>query len=250
MPTNTPTGDGESAPSRDTGLIARLREIVSGPLKLLPEALQAVPAVKYALATLAVAGCVAVGIGYFKNPRVALVAMLVGFTLMGLMVIFARVAKLPGRALKVPAVVFAWSCLLLFMVWAAGMTASVFAGWPLKISLFSDEDDDPFALIVPEKAVAAMMTPPDSPYAVTIAGKPIPLHREGLLIGEVRSLPEGQRERYRSLVEAGEPARYHAKLSSKLVRSVEVTYEGKPCKRPDLDPEEQQVWVLELESCP
>ncbi|HTL31807.1 MAG TPA: hypothetical protein VL326_01715 [Kofleriaceae bacterium] len=248
MPTTTPS-NGSAPAAPDSGVLARLREIVSGPLKLLPEAIQAVPAVKYALATLAVAGCVAVGVGYFKNPKVALVAMIVGFVLMGLMVIFARVAKLPGRALKLPAVVFAWTCLLLFIVWGAGMTSSVFVGWPLKLSLFSSDDDTPFALIVPDKEAVAMMTPPRTPFVVTIEGNAIELHSEGVLIGDIKSLPDDTRERYRSLVQAGEPERYRVKLSNKIVNSVKVTYDGKPCRRPDLNPEGQKLWVLALDSC-
>jgi len=252
MATTTPPGTGESPPSGQSGeLLARLREIVTGPLKLLPEAIQAVPAVKYALAALAVAGCVAVGAGYFENPRLALIGMIVGLTLMGLMVIFARVAKLGVKQLTIPAIIFAWFCLLLFIIWGLGMTLSVFAGWPLKLSLFSsDPVADPFAIVVPDEDAVAMMTPGHrSPFAIEIEGHARELPREGILVGNVKSIPSEQREEYRRLVPEGEPLRYRVKLSEKVVNSIKLTYDGKSCKAPDLDPEEQQVWVLKFEYC-
>jgi hypothetical protein len=111
-----------------------------GPLEALPTAIKNVPSVKYGLGTLGVAGCVAAALGYFKSPQIAIVGIIAGFALMGLMFIFAKVAALGPRPMHWPAVIFVWFCLLLFICWAGAMTTSVFFGHPLKISLFSSNE--------------------------------------------------------------------------------------------------------------
>ena len=134
QPTTTPEHPSDMTRNVDEkSFWGRVGDLVNAPLKFLPAAMRAVPAVKYALAVMAVAGRVAVAMSYFKSPQLALVATIAGIALMGLMVIFAQAA---AHTHALPATIFIWVCLLLFIVWASGMTASVFLGWPLKLSIF------------------------------------------------------------------------------------------------------------------
>jgi hypothetical protein len=114
--------------------------LVNAPLKFLPAALREVPAVKYALAVLAVAGCVAVAMSYFASPQSALAALIVGLILMGVMVVFAKAASADGKH-TLAAAIFIWFCLLLFIVWAAGMTTSAFGGWPIELSILDGANE-------------------------------------------------------------------------------------------------------------
>lgn len=244
--------------SAENGFFQRLRQIASGPLKLLPEAIQAVPAVKYALAGLAVAGCVAVAIGYFKDARLALIATIAGLGLMGVMLIFAKAAKLNARLLKGPAVVFVWFSLMLFVVWAGGMTLSAFAGWPVKISLFGstpppshvseDSPHEAFLIIVPDEEALAMMSEP-SPFSILIGTRRIPLGKEGVVIGPARQIPEDIRAEYRQYIGMNEPTRARMELNANLIKSMQITYEGRPCKGPDISAMEQRLWVLHFDAC-
>lgn len=132
---------GLKAPGADTqkepqSLWSRLKSATRDPLSILPAAIQAVPAVKYAVGVLGVAGCAAVALGYFKDPKIALVGTIAGIGLMGLLFLFSQAATLKSSSIRIPALLFVWCCLVLFVVWAGGMTTSVFVGWPLHIEFF------------------------------------------------------------------------------------------------------------------
>lgn len=110
------------------------------PLNVLPEAIKRVPALRYALGALGLLGCVAAALGYFNSPKLALIGAVAGLAVMCLMLIFSKLADLK-EGFQLPAMVFLWVCLLLFITWAGCMTTSVFFGFPLKMSLFAEASE-------------------------------------------------------------------------------------------------------------
>ena len=228
--------------------------VFTGPLRLLPVAIRAVPAVRYALATLAVTGCVAAAIGYLRDARLALIGTIAGLGLMALMVIFSHVAKLEGSIMRRPAIVFVWFSLALFVVWAGGMTTSVFVGFPLHISLFAraeQADGPPFALIVPDEASVLMMSPgKPSPFTLTIGSASLALPATGLLIGTIADLPGAARDEYRHHVTEGQPVRHRVAFDREVARSLKVAYQGHPCRDPELADPEQTTWLVRFAECP
>ncbi len=107
---------------------------MEGLIRFIGEAVRAVPAVKYAVGVGGVLAVVALIFTWMKfEPRIALISGVVMFLLMGLLVVFARVAALPHSILTAPAVVFTWFILLMFMLFVVAMFLSVFIGWPLRL---------------------------------------------------------------------------------------------------------------------
>ncbi len=111
------------------------------PLKLarefLREAVEAVPAVKYALAVGGVASVVAIVIGRFGlglDPRVAVIGAVVMIILMVVMLIFARGTDAAGETFRWPILVLTWSVLVLFIATSGCLFTSVFFKWPLNLN--------------------------------------------------------------------------------------------------------------------
>ena len=104
------------------------------PSQFLAQAIRAVPAVKYALGIGGVVAAVAIVYSFKIDSRVAFVGTLVMLVLMGVLVIFARMSSLPGHRLNLPALVFTWFVLLLFMALSGSLFASVFFQKPLDLS--------------------------------------------------------------------------------------------------------------------
>src|ERR1700686_84939 len=89
------------------------------PLRILQDAIKAVPAVKYALGVAGVASAVALVRVLGISLMVAFggtVAMLLPMTIL---VVFARLASLAEGLLRLPALVLTWFSLLLLMVVSA-----------------------------------------------------------------------------------------------------------------------------------
>lgn len=229
--------------------IVSVREMFAGPLRLLPAAIQQVPAVRYALAAIAVAGCVAAALSYFHDPRLAVPGIVAGLALMGLMVVFAQVARLGGKAMRAPAVVFVWCCLVLFIVWSAAMTTSVFAGWPLHISLFGPARQDSAILIVPDAEAVAMMPPQRSPFTVSVAGRSIPLAPVGVLIGATKGVPDTLRAVYRTHVPDGEPVELRIAYTPEIAGSIVVRYDDKVCKPHPPGSSQDTLWLIRFDEC-
>lgn len=102
-------------------------------VQFLREAVRAVPAVRYALGVGGVAAVAAIVYSFRLNPGFALVGTVITFVLMGVLLIFARASALAGIKLQLPALVFAWFTLLLFMATSTLLFTGVFIGKPLNL---------------------------------------------------------------------------------------------------------------------
>jgi hypothetical protein len=91
-------------------------------MRVLKEAIKAVPAVKYALGVAGVMAALALGTALFKTPQAALLGAVPMILLMVLLLVFAAGARLRG-ALRLPALFLTWAVLVLF-VGAASLTVS------------------------------------------------------------------------------------------------------------------------------
>jgi hypothetical protein len=74
--------------------------------------------------------------------RVSLFAAIGTLLLMVVMVVFARLSTSAAVNFKLPVQVLTWFALLLLMVWAGGLTSSVFAGWPIRGLMIGWSTDD------------------------------------------------------------------------------------------------------------
>ncbi len=99
------------------------------------EAVQAVPAVKWAVGVGGIAAVVAlISTPVFGlPPKLAAVGVSVMLVLMVLLVIFAQAAKFK-KDLVAPAKVFTWFCLFLFMAASSLLLTSAFFDWPRPLS--------------------------------------------------------------------------------------------------------------------
>jgi len=99
------------------------------------EAINAVPAVKWAMGVGGVAAVFAlISMPVFGlQPKAAFIGVSVMFIFMGVLVIFARAANF-SEELRTPARVFTWFILCLFMVSTTLLLTSAFFGWPRELS--------------------------------------------------------------------------------------------------------------------
>lgn len=104
------------------------------PTQFLHEAVKAVPAVKYALGIGGVVATIAIVYSFKVDPRVAFFGTLVMLVLMGVLVVFARMASLASAAMHLPALVFTWFILLIFMAVSISLFTSVFYREPLDLA--------------------------------------------------------------------------------------------------------------------
>lgn len=104
------------------------------PIHVLRQSILAVPAVKYALGVAGIIAAVAVVYAFRIDARVAFVGAIVMFVLMGVLVVFARMASLAGPRLLLPAQVLSWFTLLLFIAVSVSLFGSVFLHRPLDLS--------------------------------------------------------------------------------------------------------------------
>lgn len=100
------------------------------PMRLLNQAVQAVPAVKYALGVAGVTAVVALVGALRIGFAEALFGTLATFVFMVLLVIFARLVRAPSQALTLPVTVMMWSFMLLAIASAVLTSTAVFFGWP------------------------------------------------------------------------------------------------------------------------
>lgn len=107
---------------------------MTAPLQFLREAIRAVPAVKYALGVGGVVAAIAIVYSFNLSPRFAFFGTLIMFILMGVLVIFARMVSLPGTHLALPALVFTWFTLIIFMAVSITLFTSVFFRQPVNLT--------------------------------------------------------------------------------------------------------------------
>jgi hypothetical protein len=102
------------------------------PTWFLREAIRAVPAVRWALAIGGVLAVPAIVFTWYKTKdlRVLALCVIVMLFLMMVMVIFAKAAGQPDSVFHLPALVFTWFCLLLFIAISCVLFGSIFLGHP------------------------------------------------------------------------------------------------------------------------
>jgi hypothetical protein len=105
----------------------------STPQSVLKQAINAVPAVKYALGVGGIISVIAIVRGFGIDFRVALWGAVVMLVLMTVLLIFAKASSRPQSAFKGPAFIHTWFSLLLFMATATALFLSVFFGKPLDL---------------------------------------------------------------------------------------------------------------------
>jgi hypothetical protein len=98
---------------------------------VLQQAIQAVPAVRYALGIAGVVAALAIASTLSGGSRTAIIGAVVMILLMVFLVIFARVSKLGAKPLQTPAVVLTWFVLALVIVLSFFTVSSLFFKWPL-----------------------------------------------------------------------------------------------------------------------
>jgi hypothetical protein len=64
-------------------------------------------------------------------PPLGVIAMFVG---MVVLVVFVALAKFKAKQFQIPATVFMWICLALFIIWAVLLTTSVFFNFPKPVN--------------------------------------------------------------------------------------------------------------------
>ena len=102
----------------------------SGPMQILRTAISAVPAVRYALGVAGIIAAAALVKELFSSTQAALLVAAAMLALMALLLVFAAATKLAPGFLQMPALVFTWAILILFVM-SSGLTVlSVFFGWP------------------------------------------------------------------------------------------------------------------------
>lgn len=102
-------------------------------LSFLREAIKAVPAVRYALGVGGIAATVAIIVSFRIDPLVAFVGTVLILVLMGVLVVFARMTALAGPLMMMPALVFTWFTLIMFMTVTVLLCTSVFAAKPVDL---------------------------------------------------------------------------------------------------------------------
>ena len=105
----------------------------STPSSFLKQAINAVPAVKYALGVGGIISVIAIVRGFGIDFRVALWGTVVMLVLMTVLLVFAKASSRPQSAFKGPAFILTWFSLLLFMATATALFLSVFFGKPLDL---------------------------------------------------------------------------------------------------------------------
>ena len=88
---------------------------ITTPISFLREAIRAVPAVKWALGVGGIMAVIAIVYSFQISPRVAVIGTLIMFLFMGVLVVFARASALGNSVIALPALVFTWFVLLVFM---------------------------------------------------------------------------------------------------------------------------------------
>jgi hypothetical protein len=109
-------------------------ELNSAPISFLGRAIKAVPAVRYALGVGGVIAVIAVVVSFKIDLKVAVFGAVIMFILMTILLVFANLAGAASASFRVPAFVFAWFCLILFMATAITFFGCVFFGRPLDLT--------------------------------------------------------------------------------------------------------------------
>jgi hypothetical protein len=107
--------------------------LTPSPSSILGRAIQAVPAVKYALGVAGVVSVVAIVVGGWKiDPRVAVFGFIIMIVLMAVLAVFSNISAV-GPVLATPLIVLVWASVLIFIAIALALFLSVFFDWPVPL---------------------------------------------------------------------------------------------------------------------
>ena len=107
---------------------------VSLPIQILREAIQAVPAVKYALGIAGIVSVIAI-VGAMKiDLRIAFLGVVVMLILMSALVVFARASVMVSKAFIFPALVLVYFAVAFVIVTPSILLMSVFFGYPRNLT--------------------------------------------------------------------------------------------------------------------
>ncbi|MEE9553496.1 MAG: COR domain-containing protein [candidate division Zixibacteria bacterium] len=104
------------------------------PITFIREAIKAVPATKYALGIGGIVSVISVVGSFGLDLKVAGFGAIVMLVLMAILVIFARMTGLVRDSLKIPALIFTWFTLILFMATSTFLCTSIFFKWPVNLA--------------------------------------------------------------------------------------------------------------------
>ncbi len=106
--------------------------VKGSPLDLIREAIKAVPAVKYALGVAGVAAALALAVAML-DLRVAAFGTVIMFAMMVVLVLFAKLASIASKDLRLPVLVLTWAMLVLTLAVAVFLVTSIFFQRPLDL---------------------------------------------------------------------------------------------------------------------
>lgn len=123
-------GRDEQSPNSTTGSPGG---ISLSPYAILKDAVQAVPAVKYALGVLGIVAAITI-VGVFQmDYRVAVLGTIVTFVLMVVLVVFAKLTRAAPKRFVAPVLILMWTFLLLTVGTACLLFTSVFFKFPVDL---------------------------------------------------------------------------------------------------------------------
>ncbi len=105
----------------------------AGPLAFLREAIQAVPAVKYALGVGGVVSLIAIVGSFGISYRVAVIGFPIILILMVLLVVFAKLADAKPQYFLVPLVALTWISIVAMVATVTLLFTGVFFKWPVDL---------------------------------------------------------------------------------------------------------------------
>jgi hypothetical protein len=104
-----------------------------GPIKVLKEAIKAVPFVRYALGVAGIGAAVMITLGLLKDPKIAFFGIVIMLGLMSVLAVFSKVARNIPRILGL---VLIWSVTLLFIGILVSLVTSFVFGVPATLATY------------------------------------------------------------------------------------------------------------------
>lgn len=101
-----------------------------GPMGVLREAIKAVPALRYGLASVGIVAAVVVALKLASDVKVAMFGVMAAIVIMVVVVVFARLASPHTKNRHATEFVLLWYALIMFMTITTLSVSSFFIGWP------------------------------------------------------------------------------------------------------------------------
>jgi CHAT domain-containing protein len=124
---------GGSSDTPDQAKRPRMYQVLQVPIWILNQAIQAVPAVKFALGIAGIAAAIAIIKTLVTDLSVAVFGSVVMIFLMSTLFLFAQATRIASKQLKHVLLVFIWAGLLLFTGTGFALFGSVFFKWPVDL---------------------------------------------------------------------------------------------------------------------